>query len=426
MEKASQEKIRLFLLTDISSMTGGYAEPDDGQSLVRLLLYANQFDIEGLVATHSKHWCDAKPEYIRTAIAAYSKMWEQLKEHDPNYPDPEKLSNLVKKGDGSESGKPFVHETTEGTELLFESVEKEDSRPVWVIVWGGTTVLAQALYKAQHCKTPEQFLRFIKKLRIYAISDQDSTGGWIRKRYPELFYIRSKLSFRGMYRGGNTELVSSNWVDTHIRSYHGALGAAYPNYFGGDPWGRVNGVKEGDTPSLLYLIQNGLSDPEHPEWGSWGGRFELFKDCHYEDAKDQWDGEEDEKSTVARWREAFQNDFQARMDWCVKTYSEANHAPIVKVTGEKERSVKSGETITLDVSESIDSDGDALTFSWQIYTEAGSCRRKIDIQNDRKGKAFVTVPKVDKEEKIHIIATVTDQGEPPLSAYARFIVYVAP
>ncbi|MCB1128715.1 MAG: DUF1593 domain-containing protein, partial [Verrucomicrobiae bacterium] len=40
-------KERVFVLTDISN------EPDDEESLVRFLVYANEYDIEGLVATTS-------------------------------------------------------------------------------------------------------------------------------------------------------------------------------------------------------------------------------------------------------------------------------------------------------------------------------------------------------------------------------------
>ena len=38
---------RLFVLTDMGN------EPDDSQSMVRLLTYSNKVDIEGLVATTS-------------------------------------------------------------------------------------------------------------------------------------------------------------------------------------------------------------------------------------------------------------------------------------------------------------------------------------------------------------------------------------
>ena len=49
---SAAEKRRILILTDIEN------EPDDAQSLVRFLTYANQFDVEGLVATTSTHQKD--------------------------------------------------------------------------------------------------------------------------------------------------------------------------------------------------------------------------------------------------------------------------------------------------------------------------------------------------------------------------------
>ena len=33
-----------------------------------------------------------------------------------------------------------------------------------------------------------------------------------------------------------------------------------------------------------------------------------------------------------RWLDAIQNDWAARADWCVKSYQDANHPPVVKLT----------------------------------------------------------------------------------------------
>ena len=41
---------RVIVITDISSMQPGILEPDDTQSMIRFLLYANEVDIEGLIA----------------------------------------------------------------------------------------------------------------------------------------------------------------------------------------------------------------------------------------------------------------------------------------------------------------------------------------------------------------------------------------
>ena len=121
-----------------------------------------------------------------------------------------------------------------------------------------------------------QGLQSASKLRVHSIDDQDSTGPWIREEFPGLFSSRATV-LPGMYRGGDTDLVLSRFVEEQIHG-HGPLGDLYPNYDGGDIWsrtlGRVRGIKEGDTPSFLYLIPNGLGDPQRPWLGSWGGRFE--------------------------------------------------------------------------------------------------------------------------------------------------------
>src|SRR5262249_11288067 len=153
-------------------------------------------------------------------------------------------------------------------------VDRPDPHPVWVVIWGGSADLAQALWKVRATRTPEELGRFVSKLRVHTIGDQDSTAPWIREQFPGLSVITQRRAHRGMYRGGDTSLVSPEWVGTSIRN-HGPLGDLYPNYNGGDIWsaklGRVRGIKEGDTPSFLSLVPNGLGDPQRPGLGSWGG-----------------------------------------------------------------------------------------------------------------------------------------------------------
>ena len=90
---------RLLVLTDISSLTAGVAEPDDGQSLIRLMLYANEFDIEGLIATSNLgHGQKTRPDLIRQVVDAYEKVRPNLLRHDPRYPPAEVLRGCIKAG----------------------------------------------------------------------------------------------------------------------------------------------------------------------------------------------------------------------------------------------------------------------------------------------------------------------------------------
>ncbi len=141
---------------------------------------------------------------------------------------------------------------------------------------------------------------------------------------------------------------------------------------------------EGDTPSFLYLIPNGLGVPERPDYGGWGGRYEKAERGAglYTDTLDTVRGLDGEsytsnKATVWRWREAFQNDFAARMDWTItSSYKEANHNPVVVLNGIAGKDVvrvdvKSGERVELTAAGTSDPDGDRLSFQWFQYREPG-------------------------------------------------------
>ena len=433
--------MRLVVLTDISSLQTGIGEPDDTESLVRLLLYANHFQIEGLIATYTEHVSGRVcTDYIREIVHQYGKVWDNLCKHSPDYPAPAQLLDCIKAGSVyAGMDRIGVGMDTEGSDWIIQVVDKPDSRPVWFTVWGGVTDLAQALWKVKQERTPEEFSSFCKKIRVHAIADQyDEAGPWIRENCPEVFYITSYKAFRGMYRGGDEGLVTKEWLETNICKEHGALGAAYPIYDGGDIWGEVKGIKEGDTPSFLYLIPNGLGNPEHPEWGSWGGRF-VGSDVRYFDAEDRTqdnaDGMAEECTgspfaTVSRWRDAYQRSFQARMDWCVQSYEEANHEPVAVVDGQMQRIVRPGETITLSAKDSFDPDGDGLSFRWWVYEEASTYRTKelcagekdtIELQNADTSEVIITIPADVESGCIHVILEVTDSGEPALTGYARVL-----
>jgi hypothetical protein len=87
------EKQRLIVLSDIE------AEADDSQSLIRLLLYANEIDIEGLIATTSI-WrkTDPQPETMRRIVAGYGKVQPNLLRHAPGYPAASQLLALIQSG----------------------------------------------------------------------------------------------------------------------------------------------------------------------------------------------------------------------------------------------------------------------------------------------------------------------------------------
>ena len=223
----------------------------------------------------------------------------------------------------------------------------------------------------------------------------------------------------------------------------GPLGAEYPI---------TKFLMEGDTPSFLGLVNNGLNTPEHPNWGGWGGRYELYtphmqKWFQEPETRPLWTNAEDEvlgfdgnwhtsnHATIWRWRSAYQNDFAARIDWTTKAFDQANHPPVVKLGHAAELHAKRGEVISLSAKGTNDPDGNDLKYEWFYYGEVGS----FTTSNARTGQPLV-IDQFDQQQAsftvpnarvmlpgtgtMHVILAVTDNGIPSLTRYRRVIVNV--
>ncbi len=444
---------RLVVLTDIE------ADPDDTQSLIRLFLYANEIDIEGLVATTSTHKRSSPmPESIQRLVDGYAKVRPNLVTHDRRYPDADRLRQVIAEGvsvygmEGVGPGKD-----TAGSDLIIRALERPDPRPLWVSVWGGANTLAQAVHTLKRTRTPEELDRLIAKLRVYTISDQDDAGIWLRREFPGVFYIVTPGDNYGVATwnainrvidGIDNATISNAWVAQNIQQGHGPLGALYPDVV----WGL-----EGDTPAFLHLIPNGLNHPERPDWGGWGGRYRLYTPSGDTMLNDKNHGPEtrpiwtnaidaygppeqaeygravrdtapryrDALVSLWRWRDDFQNDFAARMDWTVKPYAEANHPPKVVLGQPRQLTVKSGQGVALSARGSSDPDGDSLGFHWFWYPEAGDFVG--DLPSLSNGDTvWVEAPRVTKPVDLHVILRVNDKGTPSLARYARTVLRVEP
>jgi hypothetical protein len=478
-------KPRVVVLTDIAN------EPDDQMSMVRLLVYANQVEIEGLIATTST-WLKerVRPDVIRMLIDAYEQVRPNLLRHQPGFPTADALRGLVTTGPpgyGLAAVGPGT--TSPGAELILRAADRDDPRPLWITVWGGANTLAQALQHARATRTPEQVEQLVSKLRVYSISDQDDAGPWIRREFSGIRYIATPSTPNGeqyyfatwtgisgdvFYRncpGADGSTVTNEWLDKNVRA-KGPLGKFYP---------RFAFIMEGDSPSFLGLIDNGLASAMSPAFGGWGGRY-VWRQA-YGESRPLWtqggdasqrgrnsrdtvvgiDGKSytSDQATIWRWREAFQHDFAARMDWTIKDVREANHNPVVVVNGRAGKAplsidAKVGDTITLDATGTRDPDGHSLTYRWFLYPEAGPGNAgrppfmggppqaragqpgagvtspalvggrprddsRIVIREGTTEKATVepNVPGV-----AHVILAVEDGGAPTLTSYRRIILNI--
>lgn len=203
----AQEKPRVFVLTDIEN------EPDDAMSMVRFLVYANNYDIEGLAATTSIHQkTEVATWRINEIVDAYGKVRDNLELHETGFPTLANLHSKVTEG-LPEYGVSAVGEGKDSpaSKLLIAAVDKDDTRPLWVTIWGGPNVLAQALWSVRETRSKKELERFVNKLRVHTISDQDDSGPWIRKEFPNLFYIVSPgFSSGGAYHKATWSGISGD------------------------------------------------------------------------------------------------------------------------------------------------------------------------------------------------------------------------
>lgn len=221
------------------------------------------------------------------------------------------------------------------------------------------------------------------RLRVYSISDQDNTGEWIRESWPDIFWIASIHAFsnynlatwQGMWTGlpDLIQKVSQPWIGQNIQI--GPMGAVYPS--------RSVGA-EGDTPSFLYLMQNGLGNRDNPGYGAWGGRYGAINvgGIRWADTQDTFyytDGVRNEtsnKATVARWRDHFQSDFASRIGWTLSPhFADGVHEPVPRINGTAGPlpiylTVNPGDQFLFDASATYNPDGGQLDLEWFQHLDA--------------------------------------------------------
>jgi hypothetical protein len=261
-EKSEKENPRVIVTTD--------GEIDDRCSFIRFLLYTNDFDVGGIIATNSiwqKHGHGI--DWIMEEIDAYGEVRDNLLLHDPRYPTAEALKSMVYLGneDVNKLHKVGNDCDTDGSAHIISVLLDADPRPVWTLAWGGTNTIAQALWRLKKSYSQAEFEQAVHKIRIYAISIQDETTEWIKKNISEALLILDYqfMAINYQHEGhpySNHEIFSEQWMTENIKANHGPLGAMYQQTY----------LSEGDSPSFFHLMNTGLRSLENPAYGGWGGR----------------------------------------------------------------------------------------------------------------------------------------------------------
>ncbi len=444
------EKPRIIVTSD--------GEIDDQCSMIRFLLYANEWDIEGIITSSSQyHWHGhnwAGDDWIDPYMDAYAKVYPNLVKHDSGYPTPEYLKARTLLGNVETEGE--MDAITPGSQHIVNVLlDESDDHTVWLQAWGGTNTIARALKTIEE-KHPEKMAYVANKIRFFFIWEQDSTyQDYIRPHWGkyEIPTIISDQFEAIAYRWDQVQpkemqkYFEGAGMKENILENHGPLCMLYKAKENGDF------RSEGDSPAFLHNILTGLRNMESPGWGGWGGRYTRVRENTWLDpvpdqayrypegrwyASSAWGRNSVRKGTTSteeqrreyfkpmwRWSDALQNDFASRADWCVKSFAEANHPPVVVLGHAADLKALPGATVKLSARGTSDPDRDKLKYRWWQYHEADSYDGTVEIRDAGKQDASFTVPgDAGKGKTVHIICEVTDTGTPQLTRYQRVVVEI--
>ena len=281
LPKGADQKIskpRVLISSDI-----GGTDPDDFQSMIHLLMYADLFQIEGLV---SSPFGNGRKKDFLDMIDLYEKDLPELIKHAPSLPDPDSLRAVCKQGTILEAPYQGFSTATEGSDWIIKCATKQTDEPLWVLVWGGLEDVAQALHDAPKIK---------EKIKVDWIGGPNkkwsiNAYAYIAENHPDLWMIEANATYRGWFMDPESpkNLKGKTYYDNFIQG-RGAMGKNFKNHYGGE-------IKMGDTPSLAYIM-NG--DPNEPTGESWGGSFTAID----RSSRVIFDGNSTSNDTVAAYAE---------------------------------------------------------------------------------------------------------------------------
>lgn len=443
-------KPRIVVLTDIAP---GDIEPDDMESMIRLMVHADLFEIEALITSggwnssgraYPVGWKDSLSRTIgayekdlpnlmkRSGQTSFMSLDDELATQEIGYwPSADYMRSRAMLG-SLELGRHMIGEDnrSEGSDHIIRLADEDDDRPIWILAWGGANTFAQAIWQVQQERTEEEVSAFLRKFRIYTITDQDVPYNDRYTNYPfsSHFLLRRDMSQDLMFFWDESAWLSqnaigsSNWSEyvEHIQG-HGNLGNIYPNY----KWG-----VEGDTPSYLHVLPNGLHDPSVPEMTGWAGYFRWgigMDKVTYSFTNHAGEVKETSRKYEKYFYPAIFNEFAARMDWAA--YGEGNRNPVA-VVGESRSlevlsmDVKPEVAVCLDASASYDPDGDELDFKWWVMKESGSWQGDTAVNGADSSVAEMILPAEASGKCVHVICEISDNGSPVLTSYRRIILNV--
>ena len=256
---------RVFVFTDININSG---DPDDRQSLIHLLWFAEALKIEGIVPDR---WNAQGYEACQMVVDAFRKDYSELGFKERGYPAPEAIENCIAK-----DSLDAMH--------LFHTAASVKSSPLYVLIWGN-----MKLFKSLLIKKPE----LSKNIRLITIGtgrmleehipfmpeswpktekpcEQYNWNGFGREtiyreaKFLNMWWLEINWTYAGMFSGDEPKHMFEKL------SKFGHLGRHIKEVVKNESWAQY--FRVGDTPSVLYVIDtdHNLDDPVQ---SSWAGRF---------------------------------------------------------------------------------------------------------------------------------------------------------
>ena len=303
---------RVFVTTDL-----GGSDKDDHHAMMHFLTYADRFRIEG-IGLNNVDVGNTTPKGAAATLCldAYEADYPTLSTFSADYPAPPALRSLVTQGaltrwaDASTPGPA----TATSAAIIAAARSGGVSDPLYILNWGGEQDLARALYDA-----PD----ILPLIRVYTIAEQDpNSSAWLRAQMSQgarplrtLWRILNKTSFRGVYMTPTSNVPTEPWSANNALGY-GAMGNLLWEYTRRLGVTVVNGLKEGDAPSFLYVLDQ-VRRGVGPTAGGWGGKFQAdtaVGDNYWVDSADSGDALQGYAgaNTVYTYQSAFRADWIAR------------------------------------------------------------------------------------------------------------------
>jgi hypothetical protein len=433
----------------------------------------------GLDTCPCTSWRWAENErFIDDAVEAYEKVYVNLKVHNPRYPLPSLLKSKIRYGNIEFDGD--ISKNSPGSELIRSLILDDQPGRLFITAWGGQSTIARALKSIQEeYENTTQWESIKKKISRKVVllpsGDQDDTyAKYIKPNWPDIEYRQfmagPNYSYGAQMRAKQEDSIylTAGWTKENV-SDRGPLGAAYRvwgdgkqmvkgdrmDYFGFSSYSneklrsmgylvwmpvqeKGSWLGEGDDPTFMNMLGQGLRAYEKGSYGGWGGRalsereMSVFwtptSDTSQQSMAARMSSLTEQLSKIANGYPDFfpaaQRDFAARLKWSVTPrYADANHAPIVEIEGPLDLIASRGETIRINGNVS-DPDGNKVSIQWWQF-QVGTYPDKIGISNEHTAQAKVLIPKnAASGQTIHVILEATDNGSPSLTAYQRVIITV--